>query len=390
MSPTLQVEEVVYPPRDGYPLYLTAKRYWLPELVEEIDNLEDAWTLVFLHATSSHKESWEPTLQMIFQQALKHKKARKGVRIREAWCLDCPNHGSSAKLNERVLQQEEWYLNFTCEKYGRAVHHFLSAGPHHGAKVDFYKRKLCGIGHSLGGNAMCMLQSFSSPSFPDSRAFKSVIIVDPMLSADGPHHLKKLRVLLIKGAYERRDVWPDRVTAMSALKRRDRTKKWDPRILDVFIKYGVVPHQGSYFEESPYHGVTLACTRDQEAVSHSFTRQFTFFFFPTFAPCKAMYRDPDGATKPVEDLNKTCKEKPVHLILGGIYDFMPKRTHNALIDPKSGRKFASITVIPEAGHLVPLEVPDRLGQIVFESVVMSEGILSSGGGGSGTAVKSRL
>ncbi|KAL0562703.1 hypothetical protein V5O48_019378, partial [Marasmius crinis-equi] len=113
----MEVDEVVYPPRDGYPLYLTAKRYWTPGLLDADDN-EDAWTLILLHATSSHKESWEPTLQKIFELATKQgkKKNRNGknaVKIREAWCLDCPNHGASGRLNERVLQQDEWYLN--CE-----------------------------------------------------------------------------------------------------------------------------------------------------------------------------------------------------------------------------------------------------------------------------------
>lgn len=32
--------------------------------------------------------------------------------------------------------------------------------------------------------------------------------------------------------------------------------------------------------------------------------------------------------------------------------FRPKRTQEALLDPKSGRKFASTTVIKESGHLV--------------------------------------
>ncbi|KAL0564226.1 hypothetical protein V5O48_017829 [Marasmius crinis-equi] len=189
-----------------------------------------------------------------------------------------------------------------------------------------------------------------------------------MLSAAGPEHLKKLRGLLIKGAYERRDVWPDRAAAMAALRKRETMAKWDLRVLEVFIKYGIVPHQGSYYKESPYNGVTLACTRDQEA---------------------AMYRDPDGATKPVADLTKACGEKPVHLILGGIKDFMPKRTHEALTDPTSGRKFASVTIIPEAGHLVPLEVPDRLGEVIYDCLIES-GAISPLGGGNEAPVRSRL
>lgn len=48
-------------------------------------------------------------------------------------------------------------IKVTCEKYAIGVHHFLLAGCHHGAKVDFSKRRLVGIGHSLGGVAMSVL-----------------------------------------------------------------------------------------------------------------------------------------------------------------------------------------------------------------------------------------
>jgi hypothetical protein len=223
-------EAITYPPRDGYPLFLTAKRYWLPEF-EQNANDSSAWTLILLHATASHKESWEPTLESIFQCAVKG-----NVNIREAWCLDCPNHGASGHLNERILQAPEYYLNFTCEKYSQAIYHFLNAGPNYGAKVDFRARRLYGIGHSLGGNTMALLQTME-PRIN----FESISIVDPMLSPGGSHHLNKLRTILIKGAYERRDVWPDRAAAMKGLKRRDRTKKWDPRILDIFVVSLFVP-----------------------------------------------------------------------------------------------------------------------------------------------------
>ncbi|KAJ3913030.1 Alpha/beta hydrolase fold-1 [Lentinula edodes] len=340
-------EAVTYPPRDGYPLFLTAKRYWMPEFEAHTDDPE-AWTLILLHSTASHKESWEPTLERIFHSAKKD----KSIKIREAWCLDCPNHGASGHLNERILQTPEYYLNFTCDKYAEAIYHFLVAGPNHGAKVEFRARRLYGVGHSLGGNTMALLQTME-PRIN----FESITIVDPMLSPAGSHHLNKLRSILIKGAYERRDVWPDRVTAMKALKRRDRTRKWDPRILDIFIKHGIRPHPGSYYLENPYLGVTLACTRDQEA---------------------AMYRDPEGATKPVKALDIACREKPVHIVLGGLHDFMPQRTHEALLDKKSGRNFATVTVIKESGHLVPLEVPDILGEVLYANMRKSGEILKQG------------
>ncbi|KAJ3738476.1 hypothetical protein DFH05DRAFT_1538375 [Lentinula detonsa] len=242
-------EAVTYPPRDGYPLFLTAKRYWIPEFEIHAEDPE-AWTLILLHSTASHKESWGPTLERLFHY----------------YYLNCGYHALY------YITQPIPSSPVICDKYAEAIYHFLVASPDYGAKVDFRKRRLYG--------------------------FDSITIVDPMLSPAGSHHLNKLRAILIKGAYERRDVWPDRVTAMKALRRRDRTKKWDPRILDVFIKHGIRPHPGSYYLENPYLGVTLACTRDQEAL------------------------DPEGATKPVKSLNLACRENPIHLVLGGIHDFM--------------------------------------------------------------------
>jgi hypothetical protein len=75
-----------------------------------------------------------------------------------------------------------------------------------------------------------MLQAIE-PAF----TFSSLVLIEPLLSPGGSHHLRRLREILVKGAYERRDVWPDREQAMVSLKRRDRTKIWDPRVLDNFV-----------------------------------------------------------------------------------------------------------------------------------------------------------
>ncbi|KAF8169061.1 Alpha/beta hydrolase fold-1 [Mycena galopus ATCC 62051] len=299
-------ESVTYAPSGGYPLYLTAKRYWLPSF-EANANDPAALTLVFLHSTSFHKETWIPTLDAIFSLA---SSKDSPVKIREAWCLDCPNHGASAQLNAAVLLQPEFFLNCT----RRVRPPFLSVGPDEGAHVDFRKRNLVGIGHSLGGVAITMLQE-----------------IEPVFKKPAPTASPGM---LVKGAYERRDVWPDRKEAMALLKRRDRSKKWDPRILDIFVEYGIVEHRSW----RPIPGR------------------------------RAMYRDPDGATKPVQTLVRVCRQYPVHLILGGIADFVPGRVHKAIIDAGS---YASVTTIENTGHLIVQEAPDRLGKAVYDALAMN-------------------
>ncbi|KAL0948892.1 hypothetical protein HGRIS_009008 [Hohenbuehelia grisea] len=333
-------ESITYPPSDGYPFYILAKRYWLPAFEANASDPE-ALTLILLHSTSFHKEAWEPSLEDLFQLASR----QKTVKIREAWTLDCPNHGDAAQLNDEVFKNDvEHRQNFTCEKYARAAYRFLSAGPQQGAKVDFTSRNLVGIGHSLGGVAMTVLQGIE-PRLP----FSSIVLVEPMLSPEGRDVLTELRLYLLKGAYERRDVWPDRKAAKEALLGRSRTVKWDRRVVDLYVKHAIRPHPGSYrTPDEAYNGVTLSCTREEEA---------------------GMYLDVEAPTKPIPDLDRACERIPVHLILGGKTE-LPKSAQKATM---AGRRFASIKHMPEAGHLIPQEAPKDLAHVILDAFKVNAG-----------------
>lgn len=101
---------IVLKPNTTYSLHITAKRY-RPDRIS--DNPQPgAITLILLHATSLHKETWEPTLKRVFDMVTNGRHAR--VNIREAWAIECPNHGESAQLNEAELQEgQQHYCN--CE-----------------------------------------------------------------------------------------------------------------------------------------------------------------------------------------------------------------------------------------------------------------------------------
>jgi hypothetical protein len=65
--------------------------------------------------------------------------------------------------------------------------------------------------------------------------FSSIVLIEPMLSPAGPEYFYDLRRILLKKAYERRDVWSDREQALVALKTRRRTARWHPRVLDLYV-----------------------------------------------------------------------------------------------------------------------------------------------------------
>ncbi|KAF4616073.1 hypothetical protein D9613_011338 [Agrocybe pediades] len=329
-------ESYVLPGSPDYPLAIAAKRYWATEF-EGNATVPTAQTLILLHSTSFHKETWEPTLEDLFQFASRH--GSKNL-IREAWSIDCPNHGESGHLNHRALSQSE-FPNFTCEKYAQAAHRFIMSG-----LADFRSRNLVGIGHSLGANAMLLLQEVK-PSLP----FSFLVIVEPMVSAKGQEPLAPLRRSLVNRASKRREFWPSRTTFKEELGAPDRhAAKWDSRVLDSFVNHAIYRNQ----EENNF---ALACKPEQEV---------------------AMYRDDlEGPTKPVQVVDRICHSIPIHLILGGIHDLIPEQVHRDLLDTNSGRNFATVVTMKDVGHLIPQEDPSRLAQEIFTALLSDKNTQTS-------------
>ena len=64
--------------------------------------------------------------------------------------------------------------------------------------------------------------------------FSKLVIVEPMISAAGGHHLDKLRSRLLLNSSRRQNVWPSKEEAYTSLK-KGRTRKWDPRVVQAFM-----------------------------------------------------------------------------------------------------------------------------------------------------------
>jgi hypothetical protein len=63
--------------------------------------------------------------------------------------------------------------------------------------------------------------------------FSKLIIVEPMISVEGSHHLDSLRFRLISNCSQREKTWSSQEEARKSLKAR--TRKWDPRVMQAFM-----------------------------------------------------------------------------------------------------------------------------------------------------------
>ena len=80
---------------------------------ESCSDAPNAVTLIFAHCTGSLNEHWEPTLEHLYDVlTTQNKNDSSAVKIREAWCIEAPNHGESYVLNEEVLS---WGYSLVCE-----------------------------------------------------------------------------------------------------------------------------------------------------------------------------------------------------------------------------------------------------------------------------------
>ncbi|RDB28270.1 Abhydrolase domain-containing protein mpaH [Hypsizygus marmoreus] len=336
---TMSSESYVFDPRPNYPLVVTAKRYW-KQSSPYLDDPE-ALTLIFAHGTGFHKEQWEPTMDEL---NILLEGNHGAFKVREMWSIDAPNHGDAAVLNEKALK---WGYEpvFGWEEYGRTLHAFLT-GFGTGVDVDFSKRRLVGIGHSMG--ASCLILSLGySPTIK----FESLILCELMSMAQ--RYTGKPSSMLVNGAVNRRDIWPTREDAYKLLKSRPAWKAWDDRVLRIFVNEGMRPLPTVDYPDKT-DGVTLKCSRIQET---------------------ACYRDPLGPSRPYIMLKHVAKRLPVHMIYGAIDDYIPREVKEDVVKNAAGgeENLASLSRVENAGHLVIQMNPTGLAQRIHEALFLTFG-----------------
>lgn len=334
---TLKCESYVLDMRPRYPLLVTAKRYWHPEHCSQD---EDAVTFVCSHGGGFSKEHWEPTLDYLYAH-LVGPQNRGGIKVREVWSVDAPNHGYAAVLNEEVL---EWGYDraYPWEDYARCIHAVICG---FGGGVDLRGRKLVGLGHSMGANALSLADTFMPVI-----QFTSLIVVDPILllrtPSDQPHleigtPLEKSMTAM---ALRRTSFWPSREDARTSLRRK--CKGWDPRIVDIIVEHNIRPLPTRKYPDK-LSGFTLNCPPEHEA---------------------ACYRELLGRNRTYNYFRHLCEKLAVHIILGAINDALPDFVHHDIVSNASGGKHATVTKVAGAGHLVPQMQPRCLADAIWSAL----------------------
>ncbi|KAK7033857.1 Alpha/beta hydrolase fold-1 [Favolaschia claudopus] len=307
-------------PCDSYPFYVQAIQY-VPK--ESFDN---GLTLIFLHAMNLHKETFEPMLRYLVKQPPE-------IRIRDVWCIENPNQGESAGLNEKILSTPQYRKHWTAAEYARAVQFFLSSSLH---GVDFSRRTVVGIAHSGSAPSLLLLQDQASRI-----SFRALVFLDPAILPSGKLSSRVMCDLFGNWAMSKRHTWNSRSTALEQLS-STAFKRWTPQGIKLFVDKALrLCADGS--------SVTLACSPMQEA---------------------AFYMSPqaDLIERPFEIFTQltAADELPIHLIVCLNDEYRGKTaemkgTQIALIEPMAK---GSVQIV-EGGHMFPQTEPQLCAEAII-------------------------
>ena len=158
-------------------------------------------------------------------------------------------------------------------------------------------RPMIGIGHSIGGNALVNL------SLMHPRLLDTLVLIDPVFAP-----LKKAADewgvagewgVLAASAF-RRDKWPSREAAAKGFKKNKFWSDWDPRVFDLWIKYGLRETPTKIYPTAPatasqksnQTSANATATATAKEVTLSTTKHQEIFSFSRFYPSKPRPTDP--------------------------------------------------------------------------------------------------
>ncbi|KAH7883381.1 Alpha/beta hydrolase family-domain-containing protein [Phlebopus sp. FC_14] len=307
----------------GLPLKMVANRYTVSP------SRENGVTILLAHASGTHKEHWEPTLEKLFH--LQECGASHG-RIREAWAFDWMTHGDSAVLNAESLRNS--MQGNSIGDWGEAIAAFV--------KTRLASHRIIVVGHSAGCSAMM----YSTKCFSGSQRvpYEAIILVEPAMIdrkvfQDNIKDRERQTSILTKATAAQRNQWDTRVTAYEWLSKRFPWNRWDERVRRILVNHGLRP----LVANDPNGPVTTKCEKRFESSNYT-------DFEPTF--------------QATEQIEKICKDVPIHMIFGE-NDLVPRYSQDSIIDHAKGRQVASVVRLDGVGHMIVQQNPTVLAETIF-------------------------
>ncbi|KAK0226965.1 Alpha/beta hydrolase fold-1 [Armillaria nabsnona] len=296
---------------NGVPLKMAAKRY-----IPTATTKKDGKVLIFLHASGTHKEHWEPVIAKIFNST-------EGVK--ECWAFDSLSHGESALLNAKEIAGFSPSISDWARGVAELVENRLQG------------ERIVIVGHSAGASAAMFSTKCYSSSTPP---YESIILVEPPLI---DRHVFQANIkdrerqtaMLTKAVAAQRSAWNNRKAAFDYFVKRAPWKTWDLRVVVIQVNHGLRPLD----PEHPLESVTTKCDKRHEAGS------FTDF---------------ESTFDATEQIEKVCATIPIHIIYGKKDSLVPQYSQDSLADLSKGRKLASVARISSGGHLLVQEDPDAV------------------------------
>jgi len=308
---------------------------------------KDGLTLVFTHGIAGHKEQYDPTIARLLSRA------QTRATIRDIWVLDFPNHGQTALLNRPVLDARKAAGKVMCTTKDIALYlqAFLST-------PSLQSSTVVGIAHS----GSCTLWILALTSIPPSLTPFALIMVEPTLMFPSltPTDPRSIHgAANVRGSLAKRDRWTDREALTKWLVGgKGVWRKWDKRVVDDYVRYGFEEVNESHLGTGKKSYVTPTLRKDEES--------------PLYA-CLSH-------TVETESLGRACRAveeagRGVHVVWADFEEFISKESRKEILDAAEHRVVSQRT-IKGAGHLIPQEKPDELGEALVE--ILDEIVNGSG------------
>ncbi|TFK46441.1 hypothetical protein OE88DRAFT_1667845 [Heliocybe sulcata] len=282
------------------------------------------YTLLFAGGISLNQETWVPVIKHLYRIAAD---PEVNFDILSIWVIERPNHGDSALLNKRILDNHYSEV-FPGVQYATCIQHFLCSN----ILSPRERESLIAVGHSSGAGCLFRAMYPAMNHFP----FKAVVAVEcPHCGTEAEEWFQLLYKNVIRSSARRPRDWASKEDAMEWMKTHLPWSTFHPDVLAII--------EETYFITAPDKPGRIAPKTSVEQEQACFVH--------------------DGIYKMgVPYIRQILSRIPVHVISGSVEDIWPRQMYRIVEkNLKEDRDaFASVVTIQGASHYVPVQKPQEL------------------------------